>query len=219
MIDWNKIDTVFLDMDGTLLDLHYDNYFWLTHLPQRLAEIKGIAPAEAEKRLSAMFKRYHGSLNWYCLDFWADSLDIDLMALKHEVASKIGYRPNAEKFLSALHAADCRVVLVTNAHQGSIDIKFKYTDLETYLHDVVCSHDYRAPKEDQQFWQAFYQDKPFHHASTVFIDDNHAVLNAAKQAGLQHLFAIATPDSQKDALQCSEFPVLHDFSDVLPERS
>ena len=27
MIDWTSIDTVLLDMDGTLLDLHYDNAF------------------------------------------------------------------------------------------------------------------------------------------------------------------------------------------------
>ena len=26
MINWQQIDTVFLDMDGTLLDLHFDNY-------------------------------------------------------------------------------------------------------------------------------------------------------------------------------------------------
>ena len=33
MIDWEHIDTVLLDMDGTLLDLHFDNYFWTQHLP------------------------------------------------------------------------------------------------------------------------------------------------------------------------------------------
>ena len=33
MIDWDSIDTVLLDMDGTLLDLHFDNYFWTEHLP------------------------------------------------------------------------------------------------------------------------------------------------------------------------------------------
>ena len=39
------IDTVLLDMDGTLLDLHYDNHFWLEHLPQRYAELHGISRA------------------------------------------------------------------------------------------------------------------------------------------------------------------------------
>ncbi|HBT55971.1 MAG TPA: haloacid dehalogenase, partial [Pseudomonas sp.] len=33
MLNWNAIDTVLLDMDGTLLDLHFDNHFWLEHMP------------------------------------------------------------------------------------------------------------------------------------------------------------------------------------------
>ncbi|MEC8348362.1 MAG: haloacid dehalogenase, partial [Pseudomonadota bacterium] len=27
-LDWQNIDTVLLDVDGTLLDLHYDNFVW-----------------------------------------------------------------------------------------------------------------------------------------------------------------------------------------------
>lgn len=216
MIDWKNIDTVFLDMDGTLLDLHYDNYFWLTHLPQRFAELKGIEHKEANKRLNEMFTLYHGSLNWYCLDFWADELDIDLMSLKHEVANRIAYRPNAKEFLEALKQQGYRAVLVTNAHQGSIDIKFKYTDLESLVHDVVCSHDYRKPKEDVSFWADFHQQKPFLHRRTLFIDDNESVLKSAREAGIKHLVSIATPDSQKEARKESEFPLMSDFIDVLP---
>ena len=33
LIDWEEIDTILLDMDGTLLDLNYDLHFWLEHLP------------------------------------------------------------------------------------------------------------------------------------------------------------------------------------------
>lgn len=81
MIDWNQIDTVFLDMDGTLLDLHYDNYFWLTHLPKRYAELKQLEQQEAQARLNHLFHAHQGSLNWYCLDFWQDALELDLMPL------------------------------------------------------------------------------------------------------------------------------------------
>ena len=38
MIDWNAINTVLLDMDGTILDLHFDNYFWKEYVPQKYAE-------------------------------------------------------------------------------------------------------------------------------------------------------------------------------------
>ena len=29
-IDWTQLDTILLDMDGTLLDLEFDNHFWGT---------------------------------------------------------------------------------------------------------------------------------------------------------------------------------------------
>ncbi|MDH3916294.1 MAG: haloacid dehalogenase, partial [Chromatiales bacterium] len=33
--DWSTVDTVLLDMDGTLLDLRFDNYFWQELVPSR----------------------------------------------------------------------------------------------------------------------------------------------------------------------------------------
>ena len=42
MIDWNAIDTVLFDMDGTLLDLYYDNYFWHEYLPERWGAHNGM---------------------------------------------------------------------------------------------------------------------------------------------------------------------------------
>ena len=46
MINWHDIDTVLLDLDGTLLDLHFDNYFWCQHLPLCYARRHGIALPE-----------------------------------------------------------------------------------------------------------------------------------------------------------------------------
>jgi len=53
MIPWGDINTVFLDMDGTLLDLNFDNHFWLEHVPQRYAEARGLEPAAAKVELLA----------------------------------------------------------------------------------------------------------------------------------------------------------------------
>ena len=217
MIDWNKINTVFLDMDGTLLDLHFDNYFWLTHLPQRYAEIKGVEPELVNKNLGLMFDEHHGSLNWYCLDFWTDSLDVDIVALKREVAGLIGYRPNAKQFLQSLNAGGFDVVLVTNAHQLSIDIKFEYTDLSSHLNSVICSHDFDMPKENTRFWHKLQRAKPFDMSRTVFIDDNDSVLASARRGGLEHLISIAKPDSRKAERSVSEFPLLNDFADIFPK--
>lgn len=216
MIDWNQIDTVFLDMDGTLLDLHYDNYFWLNHLPQRYAELKARDIDDVRVELHQMIQAHHGTLNWYCLDFWERELDIDLMALKHEVAERIAYRPNAKRFLQAVRASNRENVIVTNAHQGSIDIKFQYTDLKMHVDEVISSHQFQIPKEDAGFWQALQAHKPFDPERTVFIDDNESVLAAAKAVGIKHLVSIAEPDSQKQAREHSEFALLRDFDEVLP---
>lgn len=41
MFNWKTIDTVLLDMDGTLLDLHFDNHFWLSLVPQEFKQATG----------------------------------------------------------------------------------------------------------------------------------------------------------------------------------
>ena len=51
MIDWDDIDTVLLDMDGTLLDLHFDNFFWMHYMPRRYAEIHQRDEADSRRQL------------------------------------------------------------------------------------------------------------------------------------------------------------------------
>jgi len=102
MIDWQTIDTVLLDMDGTLLDLHFDNYFWLTHLPLRYAEAHQISEEEANAFLMEHIRLYEGSLKWYCLDHWSELVKMDIPALKREIQHKIQLRPYAQDFLSTL---------------------------------------------------------------------------------------------------------------------
>src|SRR5699024_6401143 len=55
VIDWDRIDTVWLDLDGTVLDLHFDVRFWHEHLPARYAQTHGIERALAEQRLAPLF--------------------------------------------------------------------------------------------------------------------------------------------------------------------
>ena len=63
---WTDIDTVLLDMDGTLLDLHYDSHFWLEHLPQTVAAQTGQPVAQIKANMMAHYEQVSGQIQWYC---------------------------------------------------------------------------------------------------------------------------------------------------------
>jgi len=217
MIDWNQVDTVLLDMDGTLLDLHFDNFFWLQHLPQRYAAAHDVAEAAARERLIALFEAQRGNLNWYCVDYWSRELNIDIAALKAEIRHLIAIRPYTQAFLSWLQRGPQRVVLVTNAHNKSLDLKMQETGIDRYFDALVSSHDYGYPKEAQEFWQRLQQEHPFNPARTLFIDDSAPVLASAEKFGIRYLLTLLQPDSRLAPRQVTHYPGFHHFDALVPE--
>ena len=146
MVDWSSLNTVFLDMDGTLLDLHFDNHFWLEHLPARYAEHYDLHPQEAKDRLIPMIMAERGSLNWYCTDYWSERLSLDITGLKAEVGDRIGYRPHVTDFLDALRQVGLHSVIVTNCHPDPLALKLKRTGLDTRVDAIVSSHRPSTPR-------------------------------------------------------------------------
>jgi putative hydrolase of the HAD superfamily len=214
-LPWNAIDTVLLDMDGTLLDLHFDNHFWLQHLPQRYAEHHGISRALAEAELLPLFREHAGTLNWYCTDFWSRELKLSIRDLKREVAHLIALRPDADTFIQALRQAGKQVVLITNAHRDSLSLKLERIELAPYFDHLISSHDYGFPKEDQQFWHALQQDISFDPARSLFIDDSLPILRSAGRFGVGQLLAVRQPDSQAGPKDTEEFAAVEDYRELL----
>ncbi|UQY36332.1 GMP/IMP nucleotidase [Pseudomonas fulva] len=214
-LPWSDIDTVLLDMDGTLLDLHFDNHFWLEHLPQRYAEHHGVSRALADAELQPLFTEHAGQLNWYCTDFWSRELELSIKDLKREVADLIALRPDADTFLAAIRQAGKRVVMITNAHRDSLSLKLERIELAPYFDRMISSHDYGFPKEDQQFWSALQQDLAFDPARSLFIDDNIPILRSARRFGVAHLLAVYEPDSRKGVKDTEEFEAVGDYRDLL----
>ncbi|MBR9755436.1 GMP/IMP nucleotidase [Cobetia sp. 4B] len=198
MLDWNTIDTVLLDMDGTLLDLHFDSHFWLEHLPRRYCELHRLDEA-LQADLKARIISESGTLNWYSLDYWSRELKLDVVALKREVQHLIGYRHEAEDFLAWLRDQPQRVVLATNADRHGIDLKFALTGMGDYFDAVVSSADLGHAKEEQAFWHKLNEIEPFDPARTLFIDDNPQVLESAHTYGIAHLLGVRQPDSKRPA--------------------
>jgi GMP/IMP 5'-nucleotidase len=217
MIDWDQIDTVLLDMDGTLLDLSFDNFFWMQHLPNIYAQKHGISQEHSSATLVDKFSGNQGTLAWYCLDHWSEQLGLDIPALKRELQHMVSLRPHVIEFLSRLHASDRDLVLVTNAHRKTLEIKMDQVDITGWFDRVVVSHDLQAPKEQQAFWHRLQDLHPFDPAHTLLIDDTEAVLDSAQDYGIAHLLTLLQPDSRRQQRIDTRFPGIHHFDEIMPE--
>jgi len=216
MIDWRSISSVFLDMDGTLLDLNFDNHFWLEFIPLRYAERHGLSLAEAKAELVPRFKETEGRLEWYCLDYWSAQLSLDIIGLKADIAGLIAVLPHVTDFLEAVRKAKKRLVLVTNAHPKSLGLKMERTCLHTFFDEIFSSHALGFPKENPGFWRTLSAIEPFSPEQTLLVDDSLAVLRAARQFGIRHLVAVKKPDSCLPAKDIVEFDAIDDFRELMP---
>ena len=216
MIAWENIDSVFLDMDGTLLDLNFDNHFWQEFVPMRYAERNGLGLEEAKILLEPRFRALEGRLEWYCLDYWSDQLDLDIPSMKLEIAGLINVLPHVTEFLDWAHAAGKRLVLVTNAHRKSLGIKMDKTRLHVFFDAIVSSHDFGWPKEDPEFWSNLGGVEAFLPERTLMVDDSLPVLRSARTFGISHLLAVRKHDTTKPARHITEFPSIEDFREIMP---
>ncbi len=219
-VDWDRIHTVLLDMDGTLLDLRFDNYFWLEFVPQRYGEVRGMALHEAQQELQPRFAAQQGTLQWYCTDHWSRELGMNIAALKHEARAHIRFLPGAETFLITVRQMGRRLILVTNAHFDTLAIKAQHTGLEQHLDAVVSSHRFGIPKEHAGFWPKLEEHVRIHHDvfnrhECLFVDDSLPVLRAAREFGIAQIIAIAQPDTTRPVREIVEFPAVTRIVELL----
>jgi 5'-nucleotidase len=216
MLNWQQIDTVLLDMDGTLLDLRFDNHFWQEFVPKKFAEKHGLSVDHARAQLIPKFRSQEGKLQWYCLDYWTEILQLDIAALKVELGDLIAVLPHVTEFLQKLQTTHHRVLLVTNAHRGSLSLKMQKTGLAGCFDAIVSSHDFGKPKENPEFWGLLQAAHQFDKQQTLLIDDSLAVLNSARNFGVGHLVAISRPDSGLPGRSITEFTAIEDFRALMP---
>jgi putative hydrolase of the HAD superfamily len=191
------IETVCLDMDGTVLDLHFDTLFWLDVLPRRWGAMRGLDHAAAMAELRPRFDARRGTLEWYCVDHWSEELGLDIPALKHEFRHEIRYLGGAADFLDLLPALGRRVLLTTNAHPLSLAVKNAVTGLERHFDALVSSHEFGVAKESSEFWKKLHERHGVNVRSTLFVDDSVAVLLSAQVAGVGSLYQVLQPDSTR----------------------
>ena len=213
--DWDVIDTVLLDMDGTLLDKHFDDYFWEHYVPEIFAEKNDLTPLEARKELLARYKSIEGTLAWTDLDYWSEKLGLDIPALKLKINHLIQVHPYVVDFLKYCRGMGKAVHLVTNAHSKTLDIKMQKTELAGHFDRVICSEEVGLPKEEPEFWERLESILDFDKHRTILADDNENVLQAAQSYGMGVLIFVARPSSRADIEYSSMFPSIVYFKELI----
>jgi 5'-nucleotidase len=216
ILDWNEIDTVLLDMDGTLLDRHFDDHFWLEHVPKTFARKHGISLAEAKSRLYRLFKSQENTLNWTDLDYWSAHLGLDIPLLKREVDHLIAVHPFVVEFLLFLRQHGKNIHLVTNAHSKTLNMKMRVTRLGPYFTGIISAHDLGLPKEDPAFWGKLQQKIPYDPQSTLLGEDSETNLSTAALFGIRYLVYVSRSSSKEPAKESPLFHSIDFFSRMIP---
>jgi 5'-nucleotidase len=217
-VDWSAIDTVLLDMDGTLLDLRFDNWFWQELIPRRYAAANGLDLAQTQELLAPKFIEVRGTLQWYCIEYWSRELGLDIGSIKREALGKVSFLPGAEEFLSRLRDSGKRRVLVTNAHPATLSLKSEQVALTQYFDACYSTHPFARPKEDAEFWPRLAAEERFQPQRTLFVDDSLAVLNAARDFGIGWLRAVRRPDSGQPPQSTGEYTAVDRVADLIVDR-
>jgi len=216
-IDWNQIDTILLDLDGTLLDLNFDLEFWLEYIPEIYSKKNNIKLEDAKKLVISMINSQEGKLTWYCLDYWEEQLNLDIMKLKGDISHLIQVHDHALNFLQTVKKHNKRIYLVTNAHRKRIKLKMNSSGLNDYFDEIISSHDYGAPKQEQKFWEELSDQISLNKERAIFFDDSLDVLESASTFKIKNIIAISKPSTQIPKKNVPGFINIENFMEITPK--
>lgn len=216
LLDWREIDTILLDMDGTLLDRHFDDHFWLEHLPKRWSARHNVPLTQAREQLYALFRSQERTLNWTDLDYWSDRLGLDIPQLKLEVEHLIAVHPGVIEFLTWARQQGKQLWLVTNAHSKTLAIKLKKTRIGIWFDGIVSAHQVRLPKEDPRFWDALQRFVSYNPSRTLLGEDTEMNLVTADQYGIRYLIFISRPSSALTPRASHRYYSIDYFTRLIP---
>ena len=211
----DAITHVLLDMDGTLLDKYFDDYFWEHLVPEKYADKHGMSFGSAKEELLQIYKLHEETLNWTDVEFWSKELGLDIMALKEQIRHLIEVHPHVEDFLTLMKRRGKKVFIATNAHDRVLALKLRKTEIGRHLTGTVTSAEMGYPKEHQEFWHRVQEKLGFASEAALFVDDTLGVLRAAKRYGIKYLVYKARGNSKVPPGKSDEFATVTDFNELL----
>jgi len=182
---FKDIECLLIDMDGVILDNAYDNDFWQNQIPEVIADSKGIA-FDAAKRLAIQIFNYKkNTKDWYDVDYWSNMLDIDIEAQKRSEKSfsRISLYDGVIDTLNVLKNKT-KMILITNAHRKTLNIKLEKYNLTPYFDEMVCAHELHYVKEDIQLWYMLRSKYRLDYEKTLLVEDTINNINVGLSAGI-----------------------------------
>lgn len=196
MLNWNAIDTVLFDLDGTLIDLHLDAYFWTELVPKVYAEKYQLSAYESQQQLHRLYKEIEHSMQWYDVDHWAVQLQLPIRDMLRKHAMNTQVRSGVYPLLRRLREMGKQLIILTDSHPFSMQVKMDNCELSDYFDHLVSSHQFQKPKMHSELWHILYQTYQLNPNRTLLLDDLETVLDQAKQNGLAYTIGIEKPHSQ-----------------------
>ena len=215
-LSWNDIDTVLLDMDGTLLDKHFDDYFWEQYVPEHYSLLHELSIDQAKAELLNRYRQVENTLDWTDLDYWSHELGLDIPDLKIRINHLIVVHPFVMDFLKFCRGAGKKVFLVTNAHSKTLAIKLRKTAIGPLFDRIICAEEVGRAKEEPRFWEQLEPMLGYVKQHTLLADDTEKVLCSAERYGMGHLIFVARPSSRQPVQYSKKFPSIEYFSELVP---
>ena len=152
---------IMFDMDGTPLDLAFDDYIWNQCLPEHYAQFHGYSLEKSHQYLQQLYLDHKHTLSWYSSAFWSLQTGINTLKMQQNHESKICLRAGSLELLEQLKAAGHVCWLVTNADCKSLELKLENIPLRPHFDLIISSEQIGYPKETLAFWKYLQQQHSF----------------------------------------------------------
>ena len=212
---WDSIETVLLDMDGTLLDRHFEDFFWDELVPRRYATKHRLPLAAAKEKLKTIYQSKLNTVYWGDIAYWEKRLDLRLWGLRYQTQHLVRMHPHTMRFLKFLKQRKKKVYLVTAALRADVDFKLSTNAIGCYFDGIFSEFEIGASKKSVVFWEKLQRLIGFKKNSTMVADDEASVLKAAKKYGIKWIVLKKTFSSKKEPRASDEFISVRHFDDIL----
>tara|TARA_B100000949_G_scaffold230528_1_gene241181 strand:+ start:1041 stop:1685 length:645 start_codon:yes stop_codon:yes gene_type:complete len=209
------IKNFLIDLDGVILDLKYDSFFWKEHIPKIYSKLHKISYKEAQTITKQIFNYKKKTMDWYDINYWSNMLSFDVNKEKENNMERIALINGSKNFLEDLIRHDKNLYLITNAHPKTLQIKLKKYNIRKYFKSIICSHELNYIKEETQFWYILKNKLNIRFEDSVLIEDSLDNLMAAQSAGLKNLVYVSKKSPQSRIIKPVTIEYLSDLSSAL----